>query len=129
MRSLEEDHGQAGRRETIEEKVVRMYQVPGRCREGRISGELYNCSPFSQRGKGRGEERGKVTCLASQTVCYGGRAVRSIAQTNEYSGLASSYNGNKQKTTNSSRAEIFVFGVKDVIPRASKSASHMVGIQ
>ena len=57
MRSLEEDHGQAGRRETIEEKVVRMYQVPGRCREGRISGELYNCSPFSQRGKGRGEER------------------------------------------------------------------------
>lgn len=75
------------------------------------------------------EERGKVTCPASQTVCYAARAVRSIAQTNEYSGLASSYNGNKQKTVNSSRAEIFVFGVNDVIPRASKSASHMVGIK
>lgn len=56
IRSLEEDHGQAGRRETIEEKVVRMYQVLGRCHEGRISGELENYSPFSQRGKGRGEE-------------------------------------------------------------------------
>ena len=46
-RNLKEDYGPAGRRETIEGKVMRLYQAPGRCYEGRISGELENYSPFS----------------------------------------------------------------------------------
>ena len=51
-RNLEEDCGPAGRRETTEEVVMRMYQAPGRCSEARISGELENDSPFSWGGGG-----------------------------------------------------------------------------
>lgn len=46
---------------------MRMYQAPGRCYEGRISGELENYSTFSERGDG---ERERVESAVDRRTAF-----------------------------------------------------------